>query len=61
MTDPIHGYGWTPVPLSFTKLTQEKPKLHEPKPYQTTDFTLPNSPIASQAFQYAKAQLPLET
>lgn len=60
--NPIHDYGFTPVPLSFSILLAGKSKeTHIPTPLKRSSVEFPNTPTVLSAMQYAKAELPLPT
>jgi cyanamide hydratase len=62
MSNPaIDTYGWTAVPVKLEALLSLSKDSGSAPPFSTTSITLPSSPLAKSALEYAKKELPIET
>lgn len=60
--NPVHDYGFTPVPLSIPILLKGKSKeIHIPTPLKISSIEFPNTPVVLESLQYAKTELPIPT
>jgi len=59
--NPIHEYGFTPVPLSLPILLHGKSKPNPATAFKISSIDFPNTTVVQEALKYAKSELPSPT